>query len=44
MELTNSGSNERRRVAYVLEALTLDEIRHPIREVLIVGFHIVLQY
>lgn len=44
MTLTHSGPDERRSVANVLETLTLDEIRHAIREVLIVGFHIVLQY
>ena len=41
--LTNSGADERRRVTDVLEALALDEITHAIREVLIVGFHIVFQ-
>lgn len=44
MELTHSGPDKGRRVSNVLEALALDEIRHTIREVLIVGFHIVLQY
>lgn len=44
MQLTHSSSDEGRRVSDVLEALTLDEIRHAIREVLIVSFHIVLQY
>lgn len=44
MQLTDSGPDEGRRVTDVLEALALDEIRHAIREVLIVGFHIVLQY
>lgn len=44
MQRTHSGPDERRRVSDVLETLALDEIRHAIREVLIVGFHIVLQY
>ena len=44
MELTHSGPDEWRWVSDVLEALALDEIRHTIREVLIMGFHIVLQY
>lgn len=44
MSLTHSGPDEGRWVSNVLEALALDEIRHAIREVLIVGFHIVLQY
>lgn len=44
LPLTYGGSDEGRRVSDVLEALALDEIRHAIGEVLIVGFHIVLQY
>lgn len=41
-QLTHSGPDEGRRVSDVLEALALDELRHAIREVLIVGFHVVL--
>ena len=43
-ELTHSGPDKGRSVPNVLEALALDEIRHTIGEVLIVSFHIVLQY
>ena len=41
--LTHSGPNEGRGVTDVLQAFVLDEIRHAVGEVLIVGFDIVLQ-
>lgn len=41
---TDRGSDEWRRVSDVVQAFSLDEIRHVGREVLVVGLDVVLQY
>lgn len=43
-QLTNGGTNERRRVADVVETFLLDEVGDGRGEVQVVGLHIVLQY
>lgn len=41
--LTDGGADERRRVSDVVETLSLDEVGHGRREVLVVSLHVVLE-